>query len=116
MGGLGGRARNKWLADIVTFKSPEAARRAASHMERLYGQAKGMPGKVLIWRSANLAEQRAQANARNPRSTPKRRMQMRSIARSYGQIVDKHRRHVNQKAPRSDPKISKSYYRGGVRR
>jgi hypothetical protein len=110
MAGLGGRPRNLWLAKIVTFRNPQAARQAASKMTRLYRSAKGMPGRVLIVRSADLAYRRARANAMRGRN-PQRRAEMKQVAAAYGKIVRNYKSRVDMGAPRSDPRISKSYFR-----
>jgi len=88
-GGLFRPARHKWIADIITFESPEAARAAArklvTYVRTGYnGRLRiGQKRALEILRALNYAANRAEAAAKNPKLKPGKKRELREIAAIY---------------------------------
>jgi len=94
-GGLFKPPRHKWLADIITFKSPSAARKAASKLtsalkRRRLGRKKiGKKTALIIERALNYAANRAKASARRKALSAKERKELKEISEIYRRATER---------------------------
>jgi hypothetical protein len=86
--------RHKWLADIVTFKDPEKAKKAAKRL--VHGLERGRIGRqrigrkraLTIARALQYAANRARASAKRRNLSPKERKELREIAEIYDEAAE----------------------------
>jgi len=83
-------AHHKYLAEIVTFRSVEAARDACQRLKQLYREAKTRDKRLTILRAVVLAANRAKVMAqKHPHLKPETRKRLMRIAKIYRELADK---------------------------
>jgi len=75
--------RWKYLAQIITFENPEAARGAVKELLREFRQAKTRAKKRRIKQATIYAANRARASAKRKNLSPRERRELLQIARIY---------------------------------
>jgi len=94
-GGLFKPAKHKWLADIITFKTPKAARRAAKRLinalkRRRIGKMKiGRKRALTIAKALQYASSRAEASVKRENLSLKEKKELRKISEIYDKASDK---------------------------
>ena len=86
--------KHRWLAEIVTFKTPKAAREAARKLvnalkrRRLGSRRIGRKTALTIARALNYAANRAAAAARSPKLSAKERRELVKISQIYRRAAE----------------------------
>jgi len=87
-GGLFKPPRWKYLAEIVTFESPEKAQKAARQLVREVKKAKRRDKALRIARALTYAANRAKASAKRGNLSPEKRRELREISKIYREAAD----------------------------
>jgi len=95
--------RHKWVADIVSFRTPSEARKATKKLVsglkrgRIGRRKIGRKSALVIVRSLNYAANRARAAAKRRNLSPKERAELRQISRIYRRAYQQASRIYKQK-------------------
>ena len=82
--------RHKDLAEIVSFRSVEEARKAARVLKRLYLRARSRERRLTILRAVVLAANRARVFAeRHPNISPEVRERLLKVSKVYRRLADR---------------------------
>ena len=81
--------RWKYLAEIITFENPEAAKGAVKELLREFRQAKTRAKKRRIKQATIYAANRARASAKRKNLSSRERKELEEIARIYAEAAKK---------------------------
>lgn len=77
------KAKSKKLADIISFKNPQAARGSAKELLREFNAAKLRSKKVRIIQATNLASNRAAASTRRRNLSMRERRELTTVSNIF---------------------------------
>ena len=78
----------RYLAEIVSFRTPSDARKSARKLISELRKAKRKDKALRICRAIQYASNRAKAASRNPRISWKEKRELREIAEIYGEAAE----------------------------
>jgi len=84
-----GRAKHKYLGDIISIRSPESATGSVRELAREFYQSKTRAKRLRIARSAQLASNRALASAKRKAVSPRERAELKKVARIYRDVAER---------------------------
>lgn len=84
-----GKAKNKYLRDIISIRSPESATGSVRELAREFYTAETRVKRLRIARSAQLASNRALASARNKAVSAREKTELRKVAGIYANAAER---------------------------
>jgi len=84
-----GKPKHKYLRDIISIRSPEAATGSVRELTREFFQSKTKVKRLRIARAAQLAANRALASAKRQTVSPRERAELRKVARIYRDAAER---------------------------
>jgi len=84
-----GKAKHKYLRDIISIRSPESATGSVRELTREFYQSKTRAKRLRIARSAQLASNRALASAKRKSVSPRERAELKKVAKIYGDVAER---------------------------
>jgi len=84
-----GKAKHKYLRDIISIRSPESATDSVCELGREFYLSKTKTKKLRIARSAQLASNRALASAKRQSVSPRERAELKKVARIYRDAAER---------------------------
>jgi hypothetical protein len=82
-----GKAKHKYLADIISIRSLPEAQVSVQKLEQEFATADSQEKRLAIIRAAGLAGNRALASAKRRRVSRRERAELRQVADIYGQAT-----------------------------
>jgi len=80
-------AKHKWLADIISLRTPEEAREAVRKLKKIFNES-GHSKRVLILRAVVLAANRAEAARKKKNLSAKEKKEFREIEKIYRNFAE----------------------------
>ena len=83
------KAKNAYLRDIISIRSPESATGSVRELNREFFSAKTKTKRLRIARSAQLASNRALASAKRGSMSVREKVEMKKVERIYAQAAER---------------------------